>query len=155
MKHLIPEFEGWKKRYPAGFEGSLTIPCLRRIQEDRGYIADSDITELVEYLGISRIQVDEAISFYTQFTRKPLGTHHIQVCHNVSCSLRGADGLVAHLRNRLGVGPGETTADGRFTLTTVECLASCGTAPMMMVGDGFHENLTPASVDALLDELAR
>jgi NADH-quinone oxidoreductase subunit E len=155
MKHLIPEFERWKKRYPAGFEGSLTIPCLRRIQEDRGYIADSDISELVEYLGISRIQVDEAIAFYTQFTRKPLGTHHIQVCHNVSCSLRGADGLVAHLRNRLGVGPGETTADGRFTLTTVECLASCGTAPMMMVGDDYHENLTPASVDALLDELAR
>jgi NADH-quinone oxidoreductase subunit E len=155
MKHLIPEFEVWKKRYPAGFEGSLTIPCLRRIQEDRGYIADSDIAELVEYLGISRIQVDEAIAFYTQFTRKPLGKHHIQVCHNVSCSLRGADGLVAHLRTRLGVGPGETTADGRFTLTTVECLASCGTAPMMMVGDAYHENLTPASVDALLDELAR
>ena len=155
MKHLIPEFEGWKKRYPVGFEGSLTIPCLRRIQEDRGYIADSDITELVEYLGISRIQVDEAIAFYTQFTRKPLGKHHIQVCHNVSCSLRGAEGLVAHLRQRLGIGPGETTDDGRFTLTTVECLASCGTAPMMMVGDAYHENLTPASVDTLLDELAR
>jgi NADH-quinone oxidoreductase subunit E len=155
MKHLIPEFEQWKKRYPAGFEGSLTIPCLRRIQEDRGYIADSDITDLVDYLGIPRIQVDEAIAFYTQFTRKPLGKHHLQVCHNVSCSLRGAEGLVAHLRNRLGVGPGETTADGRFTLTTVECLASCGTAPMMMVGDAYHENLTPESVDALLDELSR
>ena len=155
MKHLIPEFERWKKRYPAGFEGSLTIPCLRRIQEDRGYIADSDIAELVEYLGISRIQVDEAIAFYTQFTRKPLGKHHIQVCHNVSCSLRGAEGLVAHLRQRLGIGPGETTDDGRFTLTTVECLASCGTAPMMMVGDAYHENLTPESVDTLLDELAR
>jgi NADH-quinone oxidoreductase subunit E len=155
MKHLIPEFERWKARYPAGFEGSLTIPCLRRIQEDRGYIADSDITELVEYLGVPRIQVDEAIAFYTQFTRKPLGKHHLQVCRNVSCSLRGADGLVAYLRQRLGIGPGETTADGQFTLTLVECLASCGTAPMMMVGDAYHETLTPASVDALLDELAR
>ncbi len=155
MKHLIPEFERWKARYPAGFEGSLTIPCLRRIQEDRGYIADSDITELVDYLGIPRIQVDEAIAFYTQFTRKPLGKHHLQVCRNVSCSLRGADGLVAYLRQRLGIGPGETTADGQFTLTLVECLASCGTAPMMMVGDAYHETLTPASVDALLDELAR
>lgn len=155
MKHLIPEFEQWKRRYPAGFEGSLTIPCLRRIQEDRGYIADSDITDLVEYLGISRIQVDEAIAFYTQFTRKPLGKHHIQVCHNVSCSMRGAEGLIAHLGARLGIGPGQTTADGRFTMTTVECLASCGTAPMMMVGDAYHENLTPASVDALLEELAR
>ncbi len=155
MKHLIPEFERWKKRYPAGFEGSLTIPCLRRIQEDRGYIADSDIAELVAYLGIPRIQVDEAIAFYTQFTRKPLGKHHIQVCHNVSCSMRGAEGLVAHLRSRLGIGPGETTPDRNFTLTTVECLASCGTAPMMMVGDSYHENLTPASVDALIEELSR
>ncbi len=155
MKHLIPEFERWKLRYPAGFEASLTIPCLRRIQEDRGYIADSDITELVEYLGISRIQVDEAIAFYTQFTRQPLGRHHMQVCHNVSCSLRGAEGLIAHLGARLGISPGQTTPDGRFTLTTVECLASCGTAPMMMVGDAYHENLTPASVDALLEELAR
>lgn len=155
MKHLIPEFETWKKRYPAGFEGSLTIPCLRRIQEDRGYIADSDIAELTEYLGVPRIQVDEAIAFYTQFTRKPLGTHHIQVCHNVSCSLRGAEGLLAHLTSRLGISPGQTTPDGRFTLTTVECLASCGTAPMMMVGDAYHENLTPASVDALLEALSR
>lgn len=154
MKHLIPEFEQWKKRYPAGFEGSLTIPCLRRIQEDRGYIADSDITDLVEYLGVTRIQVDEAIAFYTQFTRKPLGKHHIQVCHNVSCSLRGAEGLVAHLGAKLGIAPGQTTADGRFTLTTVECLASCGTAPMMMVGDAYHENLTPASVDALIEGLS-
>jgi len=155
MKHLIPEFERWKKRYPAGFEGSLTIPCLRRIQEDRGYIADSDIDELVEYLGVSRIQVDEVLAFYTQFTRKPLGRHHLQVCHNVSCSLRGAEGLVAHLCQRLGIRPGETTPDGKFTLSTAECLASCGTAPMMMVGDAYHENLTPASVDALLEELAR
>ncbi len=155
MKHLIPEFERWKKRYPAGFEGSLTIPCLRRIQEDRGYIADSDIDELVEYLGVSRIQVDEVLAFYTQFTRKPLGRHHLQVCHNVSCSLRGAEGLVAHLCQRLGIRPGETTPDGKFTLSTAECLASCGTAPMMMVGDAYHENLTPASVDALLEELSR
>jgi NADH-quinone oxidoreductase subunit E len=155
VKHLIPEFEQWKQRYPAGFEGSLTIPCLRRIQEDRGYIADSDITDLVEYLGISRIQVDEAIAFYTQFTRKPLGKHHIQVCHNVSCSMRGAEGLVAHLQQRLGIGPGETSADGRFTLSRVECLASCGTAPMMMVGDAYHENLTPESVDTLIEDLSR
>jgi len=155
VARLIPEFERWKLRYPAGFEGSLSLPCLRRIQEERGYITDDDITELTAYLGVPRIQVDEAVAFYTQFTRKPLGTHHIQVCHNVSCSLRGAEGLVAHLCTRLGIKPGETTGDGKFTLTTVECLASCGTAPMMMVGNTYHENLTPASVDALLEELAK
>lgn len=154
IQHLIPEFEEWKRRYPAGFEGSLTIPCLRRIQEERGYIADSDIDELVAYLGVPRTQVDEVLGFYTQFTREPLGRHHLQVCHNVSCSLRGAEGLVRYLCGRLGIQPGETTADGRFTLSTVECLASCGTAPMMMVNDAYHENLTPASVDALLEELA-
>lgn len=155
VARLIPEFERWKRRYPAGFEGSLSLPALRRIQEERGYIADEDIDALTAYLGVPRIQVDEAIAFYTQFTRKPLGRHHIQVCHNVSCSLRGAEGLVAHLRRRLGIKPGETSADGRFTLSTVECLASCGTAPMMMVGDTYHENLTPDSVDALLEELSR
>lgn len=153
VQRLIPEFEVWKRRYPAGFEGSLSIPALRRIQEERGYIADEDIADLTAYLGVPRTQIDEVVAFYTQFTRKPLGMHHIQVCHNVSCSMRGAEGLVKHLSARLGIKPGETTTDGQFTLTTVECLASCGTAPMMMVGDAFFENLTPASVDALLTEL--
>ena len=155
VQRLIPEFERWKLRYPPGFEGSLSLPALRRIQEERGYVADEDIDALTAYLGVPRSQVDEAVAFYTQFTRKPLGTHHIQVCHNVPCSLRGAEGLVAHLCQRLGIKPGETSTDGRFTLTTVECLASCGTAPMMMVGDAYHENLTPESVDALLAELKR
>lgn len=154
IQHLFPEFDRWKLRYPAGFEGSLTIPCLRRIQEERGYIADRDIEELTAYLGVSRIQIDEVLGFYTQFTRQPLGRHHLQVCHNVSCTLRGAEGLVRYLCGKLGIQPGETTPDGAFTLSTVECLASCGTAPMMMVNDRYHENLTPASVDALLGELA-
>lgn len=154
LTHLIPEFEQWKTRYPAGFEGSLTIPCLQRIQQERGYITDADVDDLVAYLGVPRTQVDEVLGFYTMFTRKPIGRHHLQVCHNVSCSLRGAEGLVAHLGLRLGIGPGETTPDGRFTISTVECLASCGTAPMMMVNEAFHENLTPASVDALLEGLA-
>jgi NADH-quinone oxidoreductase subunit E len=155
IQHLIPEFERWKERYPAGFEGSLTIPCLRRIQEERGYIADRDIDELVAYLGVPRTQIDEVLGFYTMFTREPLGTHHLQVCHNVSCSLRGADGLITYLCGRLGIQPGETTPDGRFTLSTAECLASCGTAPMMIVNETYHENLTPAKVDALLEALAK
>lgn len=155
IQHLIPEFERWKERYPEGTESSLTIPCLRRIQEERGYIADSDIDELVAYLGVPRTQVDEVISFYTQFTRKPRGKYHLQVCHNLSCCLRGAEGLLAHLTDRLGIEPGQTTPDGRFSLGTVECLASCGTAPMMMVNDAYHENLTPQSVDDLLEGLAQ
>jgi NADH-quinone oxidoreductase subunit E len=150
MKHLIPEFEGWRQRYPEGFESSLVIPCVRRIQEDRGYVADSDIDELVEYLGVPRIQVEEVLAFYTQFRRRPIGRWHVQLCHNVSCSMRGSEGLLLHLQRKLGIVPGQTTSDGTFTLSTVECLASCGTAPMMMVNDSYYENLDADKVDALL-----
>lgn len=153
MKHLIPEFEKLKGRYPAGFESSLVLPCLRRIQEDRGYVADDDINALVEYLRIPRIQVEEVLSFYGQFRRKPVGRCHIQACRNLSCSLRGSEGILAHLVKKLGIEPGETTADGRFTLSTVECLAACGTAPVLMVNEAYHENMTPEKVDALLERL--
>ena len=154
MKHLIPEFEKLKARYPAGFESSLVLPCLRRIQEDRGYVADDDIDALVSYLGIPRIQVEEVLSFYGQFRRKPVGRCHIQACRNLSCSLRGSERILDHLARKLGVAPGETTADGRFTLSTVECLAACGTAPVVMVNETYHENMTPEKIDALLQELS-
>src|SRR5215467_1952430 len=154
MKHLIPEFEKLKARYPAGFESSLVLPCLRRIQEDRGYVADDDIDALVSYLGIPRIQVEEVLSFYGQFRREPVGRCHIQACRNLSCSLRGSERILDHLARKLGVAPGETTADGRFTLSTVECLAACGTAPVVMVNETYHENMTPEKIDALLQELS-
>jgi NADH-quinone oxidoreductase subunit E len=153
MKALLPEFEALRARFPAGFASSLVLPCLRRIQEERGYVADGDIEDLAAFLGVPAIQIEEVLSFYTQFRRRPIGRWHVQVCRNVSCSMRGAEGLVAHLERRLGVGPGGTTADGRFTLSTVECLGSCGTAPAMMLNDRYVENLTPESVDALLKEL--
>ena len=79
MKHLIPEFEVMKKRYPPNFESSLVIPCVRRIQEDRGYVADSDIEELTEYLGVPRIQIEEVLAFYTMLRREPIGRYHVQV----------------------------------------------------------------------------
>jgi len=153
MKHLIPEFEKMRARYPAGFESSLVLPCLRRIQEDRGYVADEDIDGVVAYLGVPRIQVEEVLSFYGQFRRKPIGRCHLQVCRNLSCSLLGAEKIVDHLSATLGIKPGETTPDGRFTLSTVECLGSCGTAPVVMVNDAYHENMTLEKLDALLDEL--
>jgi NADH-quinone oxidoreductase subunit E len=153
MKNLVPEFEVMRARFPEGFASSLVLPCLRRIQEERGYVADADIDELVAWLGVPRIQVEEALSFYTQFRRRPIGRWHLQVCHNVSCSMRGAETLLAKLQRKLGIAPGETTPDGRCTLTTVECLGSCGTAPAMMVNDRYVENLTLEALDALLEEL--
>lgn len=154
IQHLIPEFERWKKRYPAGFESSLTIPCLRRIQEERGYVAESDIDELVAYLGVPRIQVEEVLEFYTQFRRAPIGTFHLQICHNVSCSMRGAERMIGCVREKLGIESGQTTPDGKVTLSRVECLGSCGTAPMMMVNDTYHEHLDTAKMTAIIESVS-
>jgi NADH-quinone oxidoreductase subunit E len=154
VKHLIPGFEALKARLPAGCESSLVLPCLRRIQEERGHIADEDVAFVVGYLGVPRIQIEEVLSYYTQFRRRPIGRWHLQVCRNVSCSLRGAERLTAHLRARLRVDIGGTTVDGRFTLSEVECLGSCGTAPVVMVNDTYHEDMSTTRVDALLERLA-
>ena len=153
MKHLIPEFERIKARYPAGCESSLVLPCLRRIQEDRGFVADSDVDDLVAWLGVPRIQVEEVLSYYTQFRRRAIGRWHIQTCRNVTCSMRSAEKLIDHLSRKLGVPVGGTTPDGRFTLSTAECLGSCGTAPVVMVNDTYHENMSIEKLDQLLEGL--
>ncbi len=153
MKHLIAEFERMKLRYPAGFESSLVLPCLHRIQDDRGFVADSDIAELTEYLGVPRVQIEEVLAHYSMFRRAPVGRFHVQACRNVSCSMRGAERVIDQLRQRLGIEPGQTTADGLFTLGTVECLGSCGTAPVLMVGKTYHENMSGERIDALLAQL--
>ena len=153
MKHLIPEFEKMKERFPAGIESSLVLPCLHRIQADRGFVADEDIDGLVAYLGVPRVQVEEVLSYYTMLRREGIGRTHLQVCRNIACSMRGAEGVIEHACKKLGVKPGETTADGQFTLSTVECLGSCGTAPVMMVNDAYHENLTLEELDRLIEGL--
>jgi NADH-quinone oxidoreductase subunit E len=154
MKHLIPEFDVMRRRYPAEATSSMVLPCLHRIQQDRGFVADSDIAELTAYLGVPRIQVEEVLAHYTQFRRAPIGRWHLQACRNLSCSMRGAEGVIGHLERKLGIRPGQTTADGRFTLSTVECLGSCGTAPVVMVNEAYHENMSAARLDALIEGLA-
>jgi NADH-quinone oxidoreductase E subunit len=91
------------------------------------------------------------VSFYTLYNMKPVGRHHIQVCRTLPCALRGAENVTRLLKKKLGIEPGQTTADGRFTLSEVECLASCGTAPMMQVNDDYYENLTEEKIDEILD----
>jgi NADH-quinone oxidoreductase subunit E len=153
FESLVPEFDRLKKRFPEGFDSSLVLPCLRRIQEERGFVAEEDIDALAAYLGVPRIQIEEVLSFYTQFRREPVGRWHLEVCRNVSCSMRGAERLLGHLQHKLGVEPGQTTNDGRFTLKTCECLGSCGTAPVLVVNDEYHENMSVEKVDALLGRL--
>jgi NADH:ubiquinone oxidoreductase subunit E len=140
MKHLIPEFDKLKAALPAGFESSLVLPCVRRIQEDRGYVADSGHRRSRRVPGRPRASRSRRCCRTTRSSgarRSAAGT--CRTCRNVSCSMRGAERLIAHIR-KLGVAPGETTADGRFTLSTVECLGSCGTAPVVMVNDTYHES---------------
>ena len=155
MKHLVAEFEVLKRRLPAGFESSLVLPCLHRIQQDRGFVADEDIASLSAYLGVARIQIEEVLAHYSMFRRAPIGRWHVQACRNVSCSMRGAEAVIEHLSQRLGIAPGQTTADGRFTLGTVECLGSCGTAPVVMVNEAYHENMDAGKLDALIQELGK
>ena len=153
MKHLIPEFEVLRARFPVEMTSSLVLPCLHRIQEDQGYISAGDIDGLVDYLKVPRIQIEEVLSFYSEYRQQPAGRWHLQVCRNVSCSMRGAERLLAHLTGKLGIAEGETTTDGRITLATVECLGSCGTAPVVMVNGAYQENMTAEKLDALLKDM--
>ena len=148
------DLESLRRRYPPGFDASLVLPCLRRIQELRGFVADADIDALAHSLSVPRVQVEEVLSFYSQFRRAGVGRWHLKVCRNVSCSMRGADRLLAGLSQRLGVPEGGTTPDGRYTLSTVECLGSCGTAPVVMVNEAYHENVSVDDIDAFLGKLA-
>jgi NADH-quinone oxidoreductase subunit E len=154
VERLIPEFERLKKRLPPSFESTLVLPCLHRVQDERGYVAEEDIVALTSYLGVPRMQIEQVLSYYTMFRRKPIGRWHLQACRNVTCSMRGSERLVDALARKLGIQPGQTTADGRFTLSEVECLGSCGTAPVVMVNEAYHENLSIEKLDELLGRLS-
>jgi NADH-quinone oxidoreductase subunit E len=139
-------------RYPEGRHKSALLPLLHLAQaESNGWLSVPVMDRVAEILNIKYIEVYEVASFYSMFHLKPVGNCLIEVCRTSSCWLRGAYDIVQHIENRLNIKDGETTADGKFTLRTVECLGSCGTAPMLQIGETFHENLTMEKVDNLLD----
>jgi NADH-quinone oxidoreductase subunit E len=150
-----PEFESAVDaivaRYPQP-KGAL-LPVLWEVQRRQGFIDPAAEDWVAARLGTSPAHVHGAVTFYTMYKQRPSGRYHIQVCTTLSCMLRGADELLAHLERRLGIGVGEVTADGRFSLVRVECLGSCGTAPMFQLNDDYHEDLTAEKVDALLGGL--
>ena len=147
----LKKIEALKSRYPT--PQSVVLAALWMWQEEHGWISQEGMTEVARILGIPVHHVLGVVSFYTMFNRAPVGKHKIEVCTNVSCMLRNSDRILSHIRERLGIGVGETTADGRFTLVEAECLGSCGTAPMMQVGDEYYENLDEAGVDRILAAL--
>jgi NADH-quinone oxidoreductase subunit E len=128
--------------------------CLHRVQRHRGCIALQDQVLVAGVLGISPAHVRELVTFYTMFNEEQPGRFHLQLCRTLSCQLRGARELGERIARRLGIQSGQTTLDGRFTLTQVECLGSCGTAPVIQVNDDYVESLTAEGLDKLLDELA-
>lgn len=127
--------------------------ALRYAQEERGWVDEQVILDVAKILDLERIEVQEVATFYDLFYTHPVGRYPLRVCTNVSCMLCGSDDVVAYLGEKLGIAPGETTPDGRFTLIEAECLGACGGAPMMMIGNHFHENLDPGRIDSILAEL--
>ena len=130
------------------------LPVLHMAQEAFGYVSLETEEYVAGLFDLSPAHVHEVVTFYTLYFRERPGRHVVSVCHNLSCHLAGASGIIAHLRKRLGVEPGETTDDGRVTLLSVECLCACEAAPMMQVDDRYELNLTPAKVDQILEGLA-
>jgi NADH-quinone oxidoreductase subunit E len=141
------------KRYPEGRQKSALLPVLHIAQaENQGWLSPGMMDYVASLLQIEPIEVYEVASFYSMYNLKPVGKCVIEVCQTGPCWLKGAENIVTHFESRLGIKPGETTADGKFTLKTVECLAACGTAPVIQVGTEYHESLTTEKVDQLLDQ---
>lgn len=148
------EIDTWVAKYPEDQKQSACMAALRIVQDaNGGYLTESLMDAVADYLEMPRISVYEVATFYSMYELKPVGKHKICVCTNISCMLCGSDDVVAHLKKRLGIGLGETTEDGRITLKEVECLGACVGAPMLQIGEHYHENLTPEKIDAILDQL--
>ncbi len=140
------------QQYPSHQSGLLAALYVAQ-QEYGGWLPPEALDEVATLMGLPATYVASAASFYTMFHRKPVGHHRIEVCTNISCSLLGADHLLAYLSRKLGIQVGETTPDGQFTLLEVECLGSCGTAPVIKIDDQYYENLTEEKVDHILDRI--
>lgn len=137
------------KRYES--KQSAVLPALYIGQkENNGHVNAEVIKELSKVMDIPEAQINEVFTFYSMYNKEKVGKYHVQVCRTLSCMLNGAEELTAHLCTELNVKLNEVTADGRFTISEVECLGSCGTAPMMQIGNKYHENLTPESAMNLL-----
>ena len=153
--HVKEEIEHWKTRFPEDRQRSAVLAALHAVQhENQGYLTPELMNAVAEYLDLPAIQVYEVGSFYSMFQTKPVGRNDVAICTNVSCMLRGAEEIVEHVENKLGIKTGESTPDGRiFLKKEEECLAACCGAPMMMVNHKYHENLTKEMVDKILDGL--
>jgi NADH-quinone oxidoreductase subunit E len=140
-------------KYPPEQKQSAVMAALSIAQREKGWLSEATLDYVAHRLEIPSVRVAEVATFYSMYDLAPVGRHKICLCTNISCMLRGSDGIVEYLEKKLHITLGQTTGDGRYTLKEVECLAACGGAPMMQVDDDYYENLTPQRVDEILDAL--
>jgi len=149
----ISQIETELKKYPDDRKQSAVMAALRIVQDEFRWVSREIMQEIAEMLEMPAIHVYEVATFYSMYEHRDVGQHKICVCTNISCQLCGSSDVLAYLKEKIGIGPGETTGDGRFTIKEVECLGACGGAPMMQVNREYHENLTNESIDRILEEL--
>jgi len=151
---VIAEMESHLAKYPPERKRSALIPLLLLVvQRERGWIDNPSVNFLAKFLDLEVTDVWETATFYSMFNMRPVGRHHIQICKTLSCKIMGEPEITDHVCSKLGIHPGETTADGKYTVSLVECLGSCGTAPMMQIGFDYHEDLTVEKIDKIMDSL--
>ena len=150
-----PEVEAEIDRHLAKYpvKRSAILPLMFIVQRERGYLDPPGVLYLANRLGLRTTDIWEVATFYSMIYTEPIGRHHIQICKTLSCKIMGEPAITEHVCRKLGINPGETTPDGKFTVSLVECLGSCGTAPMFQIGFDYYENLTPQKVDQILDGL--
>jgi len=141
--------------YPPGRQRSAMVPMLLYAQDEIGSITQELVEEVARRVGVTPLQVEEVLSYYSMLHRKPLGKYHVQICTNISCLLTGGEELWRHACSRLGIGHKEATADGQISLEEVECIGACSWAPALQVNYDFHHNVTPEQLDQLLDSLRK
>lgn len=154
-KTLKQEIDHWVAKFPEGRQASAVIPALSLVQDQENYLSVGAMKAVADHLRMPYIAVYEVATFYSMFRLEPSGKYQLEVCTNISCMLRGCQSIVDHLKERLQIDVNETSRDGLFTLRSVECLGSCGTAPVMQLGKEYIENLTVEKIDALLSQLEK
>lgn len=149
-KSFHAEMDKIQRFYPK--RDAMLLPVLHAAQKEKGWLSDETMEEVGKFLGLPKTRVIEVATFYHMFNKKPVGKKHLQFCNNIACWLRGSEELIHQAEQKLGIRLGETTKDGAFTLSEVECLGSCGTAPVCQVNEDYHENLDASGVKRLLEE---
>jgi NADH-quinone oxidoreductase subunit E len=150
---VLAEIDAHIAKYPPDRKRSALIPLLFVIQRERGYIDGPGVNFLAKHLKLQITDIWETATFYSMFNFRPIGKYHIQVCKTLSCRIMGEPEITGHICDKLGIHVGQTTEDEMFTVSRVECLGSCGTAPMMQINFDYHEDLTTEKVDKILDSL--